>query len=190
VCWKKIKRWFGGDNGDIAPTPVPLTPPDPLLDIPYPEEPENPAQTMENTDVDEAVTRWMNERGVPQVHRAFWRTKIEITLDPEYPYPAGVWESSDGIRHLTIRPSFVNTGVIAHEQAHSSYALLSGKQKKDFKQTYDRLKVIDPLILSLFAVNDYGLRNGPIEGHAEFYRYLGEQMPGELMQYYPKLFVE
>ena len=188
MCWETIKQWLGWRNGDVEPTPIPLTPPDPLLDIPYPEEPENSAQTLENTDVNEAVNRWMTERAVPETHRDFWRTKIEITLDPDYPYPAGVWESSDGIRHLTIRPSYVNSGVIAHEQAHSSYALLSSKQKKDFKKAYDRLKATDPLIVSLFVRNDYGLRNGPIEGHAEFYRYLGEQMPGELVQYYPNLF--
>ena len=39
----------------------------------------------------------------------------------------------------------------------------------------------------LFSRNTYGLTND-IEGHAEVYRYIGQQMPEQLKQYYPRLF--
>ena len=114
------------------------------------------------------------------------KTKIEIKLDNTLPYPAGTYELN-GIRHLNIKPEWVNPGVIAHEQAHNSYALLTSEQKTGFTATYTPLKTSNPLLVFLFSKNSYGLTN-EIEGHAEIYRYLGAEMPQELKKYFPKLF--
>jgi hypothetical protein len=88
---------------------------------------------------------------------------------------------------MVIKPKWLNPGVIAHEQAHNSYALLTPAQKASFSTVYTPLKNTDPLIKLLYSKNAYGLTND-IEGHAEVYRYLGRQMPQQLVPYYPQLF--
>lgn len=155
------------------------------LVIPHPEEPPDDRQTVETIDIDGAIEQWMDDYGVPAEHREFWKTKIAIKLDPDLRYPAAAQDWRGG-RLVTIRPAFVNSGVIAHEQAHNSYALLSGKEKKAFSREYGALKGTDPLIVKLYEVNGYGLTND-VEGHAELYRYLNEYMPRVLKKYYPGL---
>jgi len=100
--------------------------------------------------------------------------------------PAATWEAG-GKRHLVIKAPWLNPGVIAHEQAHNSYALLNPNQKTAFASIYNSLKNTDPLIKLLYSINTYGLSTD-IEGHAEVYRYIGQQMPAQFKQYYPKLF--
>jgi hypothetical protein len=179
------------------PGPQPKTEPEPLpeptsgpapgqLSIPYPEEAPDYSRTIENTDLDAVLNEWEVKYNVPIEEREYWKTKIEIKLDVTIPYPAGTYEAN-GIRHLTIRPEWVNPGVIAHEQAHNSYALLTSEQKAEFSATYTPIKTSDPLVVFLFSKNSYGLTND-IEGHAEIYRYLGAEMPQALKKYYPKLF--
>jgi hypothetical protein len=56
-----------------------------------------------------------------------------------------------------------------------------------FASLYTTLKASDPLIRLLYSRNTYGLTSD-IEGHAEVYRYAGQQMPGQLKQFYPMLF--
>jgi hypothetical protein len=88
---------------------------------------------------------------------------------------------------LAVKPPWLNAGVIAHEQAHNSYALLTAAQKAAFSAAYNPLINTDPLITFLYSHNPYGL-SSDIEGHAELYRYLGDKMPAQLKQFYPRLF--
>lgn len=175
MCFKKIKSWFTG----IPSVPAKVT-------IPHPEESPDSSKTVTNTDLYAALDQWTVDYNVPEEKREYWKTKIAISLDANLPYPAGTYEL-DGVRHLTIRPEWVNSGVIAHEQAHNSYALMNEYDKMGFSIIHSRLKTRNPLIVYLYSINSYGLTND-VEGHAEVYRYLGEEMPAELKRYYPKLF--
>jgi hypothetical protein len=179
-----------------TPTPTPQ-PPDKPLAIPHPEEPMNPLATLENTDVDAMLTKWLSDWRVPAEYWDYWRTGIDIQVYEIYPVfilamgvkpetPAATWEAG-GKRHMAIKPQWLNPGVIAHEQAHNSYALLTPSQKTDFSALYFPRKNTDPLIKLLYSQNSYGL-SSDVEGHAELYRYLCEQMPAELKPYYPRLF--
>jgi hypothetical protein len=165
--------------------------------IPHPEELRNSAATLTNTDVSKVITKWLSDWGVPEPYWDYWKTAIDIQVYERYPQslismginpdtPAATWEAG-GKRHLTIKPQWLNPGVIAHEQAHNSYSLLTPSQKANFPGVYTPLKETDYLIKLLYSKNSYGLSND-IEGHAEVYRYIGQRMPGELKLFYPKLF--
>ena len=181
MCLKKILSLFKKAN---IPTPSSGSEP---LSIPHPEESPDYSKTVDNTDLDSAMDQWEIDYNLPESYREFWRTKIVITLDADFPYPAATYEQG-GVRHLTIRPEWVNSGVIAHEQAHNSYALLTETEKAEFSTNYTPIKTTDPLIVYLYSINSYGLTND-IEGHAEVYRYLGDKMPEVLKQYYRNLFL-
>jgi hypothetical protein len=174
-------------------SPAPSTP----VAIPHPEEPMNPAATLANTDVPAIMVKWLRDWQVPAQYWEYWKTAIDLQVYEVYPdsltatgmkqdTPAGTWEA-DGKRHLAIKPQWLNPGVVAHEQAHNSYALLNPAQKVAFASLYTTLKASDPLIRLLYSRNTYGLTSD-IEGHAEVYRYAGQQMPGQLKQFYPMLF--
>jgi hypothetical protein len=180
-----------------TPTPTPSTVTPRPLAIPHPEEPMNPLATLANTNVAAIITKWLVDWGVPAQHWDHWKTAIDIQVYDIYPpsltamgvnqdTPAATWEA-DGKRHLAIKPKWLNPGVIAHEQAHNSYALLNSSQKAAFTAVYTPLKNTDPVIKLLYSKNSYGLTND-IEGHAEVYRYIGQQMPAQLKMYYPELF--
>jgi len=186
MCIDKLIALFRKETSiPPAPQPEPEPIPEPLT-IPHPEEAPDYSKTIENIDLDAALDEWMTNYNVPVIHRNYWKTKIVITLDANLAYAAIAYDSN-GTRHLTIRPEWVNPGVIAHEQAHNSYALLTPEQRTEFSTVYTPLKTTDPLIVFLYSINSYGLNND-IEGHAEVYRYLAEQMPEALKNYYPKLF--
>ncbi len=164
--------------------------------LPHPEEPMNPAATLAAVDVAATVSKWLVDWGVPAQYWDFWRTAIAIEVYEVYPpsllsiglkqdTPSGTWEA-DGKRHLAIKPQWLNPGVIAHEQAHNSYAFLSAEQKAAFSAAYTPLKNTDPLIKFLYSKNTYGLTSD-VEGHAEIYRYIGKQMPAQLQTYFPRL---
>lgn len=183
----------------ITPSPPPTASPLKArpLTIPHPEEPVNPSATLANTDVNAIITKWLIDWGVPAQHRDYWKTAIDLQVHDIYPdsliamgitqdTPAVTWEAG-GKRHLAIKPKWLNPGVIAHEQAHNSYALLTSSQKSVFSSAYTSLKDNDPLIKLLYSKNTYGLTND-IEGHAEVYRYIGIHMPPQLITYYPRLF--
>ena len=166
------------------------------LKILHPEEPVNNDRTVANTDVDSIMTKWLTDWKVPGNHWEHWRKVIEIHLYDAWPQnmlargiqpdtPAATWEAN-GKRHLASLAKWLNPGVIAHEQAHNSYALLSDKEEVYFSVAYTPLKDGDPLIKFLYSKNSYGLTSD-IEGHAEVYRYLGETMPAVLKAFYPKL---
>ena len=156
------------------------------LALPHPEEPANYAQTMATANIDVVISKWLIDWQVPARYDNHWLDAIEIKLTMEIPYPAATYEVV-GKRHLDIRPEWLNAGVIAHEQAHNSYALLTGDEKQEFVALYTPLIKTDPLIKLLYSKNTYGLTS-VIEGHAELYRYLGHQLPDVLKPYYPKLF--
>ena len=159
----------------------------PPLAIPYPEEKPDYTQTMENTNVNIAVSRWLLNYAVPVEYWDYWQNSgVIITLRTDFPYPAWAYEKNKQ-RYMDIKPEYVNAGVIAHEQAHTSYSLLTRKQKAEFSKEYNAVKDTDPLILLLYSTNPYGLTNDT-EAHAELYRYLHLAMPKWLIKYYPRLF--
>ena len=167
------------------------------MTLPHPEEPMNPSATLANTNVAAIIEQWFVHWAVPQQYQDRWKNVIEIQVYDIYPAsiiamglnqdtPAATWEA-DGKRHMVVKPGWLNPGVIAHEQAHNSYAFLTPAQKSEFASLYRSLKNSDPLIKLLYTINTYGLTND-VEGHAEVYRYIGQQMPEQLKGYYPFLF--
>jgi hypothetical protein len=166
------------------------------LEILHPEEPPNPGQKVANTSVDNIMIKWLTDWKVPAKHWNHWRAAILIKIydswppdmvkDKTKPEPAAIAWEEKGKRHFASLAKWFNPGVIAHEQTHNSYALLSEKKKAEFSKVYTPLKTNDPLIMYLYSINGYGLQDD-IEGHAEVYRYLGETMPAALKKYYPKL---
>ena len=154
--------------------------------LPHPEELVNYDCTMENYNLDVIFQKWYDDYLVPVEYRDYWRNQIEIEVTDTLPYEAATWEVN-GKRHLAVRPEWLNAGVIAHEQAHNSYALLTECEKLAFADLHTKLKKSNEMVKYLYSINSYGLHND-IEGHAEIYRYLGQGMPQELKQYYPKLF--
>ena len=155
------------------------------LTLTHPQEPPNPNQ-MANADVPATLTKWLTDWQVPPEFWDYWRAAIVVTLRTDIQYPAQTYWGSDGKRHLDIRPEWVNPGVVAHEQAHNSYALLSEGQKAAFSAAYTPLKTSDSLIKFLYSQNAYGL-SSDVEGHAEVFRYLQGKIPAALLPFYPKL---
>jgi hypothetical protein len=166
------------------------------LSLPHPEEPQNPAQTVANTNKYTVISQWLINWQVPAEYHEYWYGKIAIMVYDTWPpemltmgikadAPAATWQLGN-IRYLASLASWFNPGVIAHEQAHNSYALLSEGDRAAFEAAYNAVKDTDPLIQLLYRTNTYGLTN-VVEGHAEVYRYLGEQMPDSLKRYYPRL---
>ena len=169
----------------------------PITALPHPEEPMNPSATLANTDVTAIITKWLLDWEVPAPYWDYWKAAIDMQVYEIYPasiiamglnqdIPSATWEAG-GKRHMVIKPKWLNPGVIAHEQAHNSYALLTPSEKAAFSTVYTPLKNTDPLIKLLYSKNTYGLTND-IEGHAEVYRYIGKQMPAQLIMYFPQLF--
>ena len=157
------------------------------LAIPHPEEAADFSITVDNCNIDAVFNKWMLDYQVPAENRDHWRHAIEIEVTNNLDSPAATWDNPrTGKRHLAVKPAYLNPGVLAHEQAHNSFALLTKKQKNEFSAAYAPLKTSDPLITYLYSINSYG-KSSDIEGHAEMYRYLGEKMPGVLKKYYPKL---
>jgi hypothetical protein len=169
----------------------------PPEDLPHPEEPLNPLATSANIDINSVILKWLIDWDVPQDWWSHWKKSVDVQVYDVYPpfilamgiksdTPAVTW-SADGKRHLAIKPSWLNPGIIAHEQAHSSYVLLNSDQKSAFSDHFASLKNTDPLMRHLFSFHTSGLEVD-VEGHAEVYRYIGQQMPEQLKQYYPTLF--
>ena len=168
------------------------------LKLPHPEESMNPSATLANIDTIAVINRWLQDWEVPKQYWDFWKTAIDIQVYDNYPprilamggmnqdTPAATWDA-DGKRHLAIKPTWLNPGVIAHEQAHNSYSQLTDSMKASFSMVYNGLKSTDRLIGLLYSRNTYGLTSD-VEGHAEIYRYLGKGMPGRLLMYFPRLF--
>lgn len=151
--------------------------------LPHPEEKPDYNQTINNIKIDGVFAVWYESYAVPAEHRDYWRHQIVITIDDTLNYPACAWGIRNK-RYLSVRPEWCNAGVIAHEQAHNSYDLLSFDQIINFKNDYTPLIKSD--LKLLFSKHPYGLTSY-VEAHAEIYRYLGQAMPESLKKYYPKL---
>ena len=168
MCW--LSKWLSNK---------PLT-------VPFPEELPDYSQTLFTVSIAKTLQEWLVKYSVPIEYYDHWRNVIVIRVTTAIPHPAQTWEEH-GIRHLDVKPEWLNPGVVAHEQAHNSYALLTEGQKAAFNFAYAPLKVTDPLIKLLYSINTYGSTSN-VEGHAEVYRYLGSKMPKVLKGFYPKLF--
>ncbi|MDD5700437.1 MAG: hypothetical protein PHU23_00180 [Dehalococcoidales bacterium] len=180
MCFKWIKSLF-----------IKEPPPEPELELPHPEEPKDDSQTVENVDVDVICTKWLTNWDVPADQRDFWKNKIRITLHETYfvggiEVPAGTYDCEVG-RCMDIEAKWLNPGVIAHEQAHNSYSFLSDAKKAEFSTVYSAVKNTDPMIMLMREKHSYADTND-VEAHAEVYRYIGQEMPAELKEFYPKLF--
>jgi hypothetical protein len=167
--------------------------PDAPPTIPHPEEPPNYAQTPTNTNIAMFVDKWLTDWAVPDKYHLGWKLTLDFIIDNSFPYPAGVWGTSDGIIHGKFQSPYVNTGVVAHEGGgHGSYAKLTEDEKLEFESTYVPLLNDDnpetqTIMELLWTVNSY-MHTSAVEAHAEVYRYLGQFMPEELKQFYPNLF--
>ena len=153
---------------------------------PHPEEKFNLKATEDNTSADDAIFRWYHDYNVPYRFREFWTENIRIYLDDTF-VGAGTWEDENGLRHNIYHPGYLNSGCIAHERSHDSHDLLTEEEKLEFHYAYHAIKDTNKTILKLWKYNTYGTTSD-IEAHAEIYRYLGEEMPEVLKQFYPKLF--
>jgi len=179
----------------IKPAEPPPVKPKPLT-IPHPEEPPNDGIMADDVEPHIIIAEWLSNYDVPVEFWEYWKATIDIQVYDVYPDNMIAWGVSpdalafaweqDGKRHIAIKPAFLNKGVIAHEQAHNSYALLTDEQRAEFSLVYNQIKDTDPLIKYLYSINPYGLTSD-IEGHAEIYRYLQGEIPVELLKYYPKL---
>lgn len=159
-------------------SPSLTTPPPTELTIPHPEEPFNPNATTENVNVGDVVRAWLTDWKVPCWD--FWLS-VDVKLSDK-PRVAYTYSHS---RKMRVRPGWANPGVFAHEHAHISYALLA--DTSDFKEAFERAILDDELLKCLYSQRWY-IRTNLIEGHADTYRFLGEKMPENLKQFYPKLF--
>jgi hypothetical protein len=165
--------------------------------LPHPEEPANNAQTVANTPLTAVLQAWFDQWNVPTEYRAAWIGAIDVEVYDAWPpsilasgmspeTPAATW-GDPGKRHLIVLAKWLNPGVLAHEQAHNSYSLLSDADKSAFSAAYNKVKKSDPYIKLLYSINTYGL-SSDVEGHAEIYRYIGNRMPASLIRFYPQLF--
>ena len=168
----------------------------PVLVLPHPEELEDWTKTIENVSINGMLEQWITDWAVPQENVEHWKTAIGIEVYNEWPSnklawgitpttPAMSWEVG-GKRYLACLARWFNTGVIAHEQAHNSYSLLSEEEKKTFQDTYTPLMTSDPLVKLMRKEHAYA-GVSYVEAHAEVYRYLGQEMPVSLIPFYPKL---
>jgi hypothetical protein len=162
----------------------------------HPEEPQDKTRTVNNTDVNAILEKWLKGWSVPVEYWDYWKTKIKINLYDSWALeclalgikidtPAYAVEINGG-RQLNSLATWFNPGVIAHEQAHNSYALLTDDQKGLFWETYQGLSG-NPLIKLLNQEQLVTWGDIVVETHAEIYRYLGQGMPEQLKHFYPKL---
>ena len=158
--------------------------------LPYPEEPPDYGRLLADVDTLDAIMDWLMAYDVPVEWWDYWRDRgVIITVTKDISYAAGVWEEN-GVRHMNVRPEWLTPGVIAHEEAHVSYALLTKSLTAEFEVTFYEAKEKDSLVKLVFDLHpwrdDWG--DEEIEGHADIYRYLGNKMPSNLKRFYPRLF--
>lgn len=171
----------------------------PRLSLPHPREPQDLSATVLTVDKTAVLGRWLSGWHVLAKYHDYWLNKINLYVYDAWPpeilttysniqttTPGFALSEGQG-RAVYVLASWLGPGVIAHEQAHNSYALLTESDRAAFEAAYNTVKDTDPLIRLLYSQNQYGLTS-IVEGHAEVYRYLGERLPDSLKRYYPKLF--
>lgn len=184
MCWSKIFKKKQKDQGVIVVgtvtyPPSGSVPASPVL--PHPQEAGYPSATPECIDIDLVRSQWLDKWAV--VDPIWWIDNLKIKLDTSVEYAHTHMESMT----IDLNPKWANKGVLAHEAAHIVWGnLLSYKQKSDFQTYFYKAKTSDILVQHLFSINPYGAYTA-IEGHAEIYRYIGDQMPWYLKEYYPRL---
>ncbi len=156
------------------------------LSLPFPDISRNDSQNINNVVAVNFIRMWLTTYAIPVSYHNYWLTAIVYALDPAYLYYAGSW-GENGVRHTTYRPEWLNTSIIAHEQAHNSYALLAQVQRDAFPETYQKALREDRLVKYLYTQRGQNMYND-VEAHAEIYRYLGGKMPNNVKAFYPKLF--
>ncbi len=164
--------------------------------LPHPEEKPDPNATIENTDIEQVIDQWLVNWQVPAEYWDFWENKIVVHLYNEWSSetlskyygltkdtPAFTIEEN-GVRHLYSLASWFNKGVVAHEQAHNSYALLNGERKLEFEEVFDTELETNKLLRYVWEHKPC-MRKDVVEGHADYYRYCNAK---NLEQFYIKLF--
>uniref|UniRef100_A0A6M3LIW5 Uncharacterized protein n=1 Tax=viral metagenome TaxID=1070528 RepID=A0A6M3LIW5_9ZZZZ len=153
--------------------------------MPYPEEPADLSTTLENVDVPDVIDLWHEKYGVSN---SDFLDSVIIEISEKYPY-AGCTEQAE--RRIYMRPEYANAGVLAHEVAHIIWYNLSELYKSSFRVVFDYQLPNNALLKLLLDKKPYAAvnhQNGNyIEVHAECYRYLGNQMPESLKEFYPYL---
>lgn len=151
------------------------------LELPYPEEPVDYTQTINNTDPSIAFNAWKTNYAVPVQYHSFW-DNVSLVVTNQIEACSQTWQAE---KKVEIRPEWCNSGVLAHELAHiSQWELQKNNQWETFVNTW-RQYLDHPLLSLLYYrrlvdVPDY-------ECYPEIYRFLGHQMPGVLKPFYPYL---
>jgi len=170
--------------------------------LPHPEEPVDYSKTIENTSLDDAITLWLVSYNVPNENWGYCGSMVEIQVYDVYPdsimlmqgmsqdIPSVSWEL-DNKRYMAIKPHWLNSGVIAHEECHPIWDLLEEECKLDFAHTFEELFTTDKMLQLLIKEKPYAKINRDAgnytEVHAEVYRYLTPGFPKELHKFYPYL---
>jgi len=178
------------------PEPEPVSAPEPFR---IPHLPVNPdwSLTPYKVNISDVIERWFTGWSVPVAGRE-WAKSIFVDIRDsvfvvfadniarEVPAACYYWELPSRIE---IEAKWLNDpGTLVHEIAHIPwFTILTPEQQAEYEVLFNRLISTDPYMKLLDAANDY-MNTSVIEGYAEVYRYLGEQMPVELKIYYPKLF--
>jgi hypothetical protein len=181
----KFIQWIIGlfTRKPTLPPSLPPQPPIPQpLAIPHPEEPPDTNATVATTDMGKVLQDFFITYEVPEKFWSFWQT-VKFVVDPDYQYTAA---TSAQTMTMWIQPQFANPGVMAHELCHVSWNMLTDAERIKFDWNFAESLVGDALVMLLDRQNSY-MNTSNIEGHAELFRFLGNAMPAELFQYYPKL---
>jgi len=150
----------------------------------HPEEKPNYYTTLLNYNLDKVFNDWYVNYNVPLAYRDYWRGNVEIEVTESLPrnIPAQTWGIEEK-RHIRVRPEYLNAGILAHEIAHSSYALLTITDRANFIIDLQSLKTG---IIKYLASKKNFTKGNEVEGHAELYRFL--DVPESLRRYYPRLY--
>jgi len=177
---------IGGGNtppvSSSTSTP-PATPDSPATELPYPEEPFDPAQTAGNVDPVQVMFDFLENYQVPDEYRAWWLNSV--TLDIVEGLNAPELTVAE-LRSIQERPGHANSGVTAHAAGHIVWPFLTPDEQNAFPGVVAALRNTYPRLDLVFTAHPYA-GTSRVEAHAEIFRYLGPEMPTELRKYYPKL---
>jgi hypothetical protein len=168
--------------------------------LPHPHEPQNTSQTVATINKPAVLGRWLTGWQVPVRYHDHWLNAISLYVYDQWPpeilsrysnvkpETPGFALSEEDARAVYVLASWLTPGVVAHEQAHNSWALLSDYDRTGFEAFWKSgVYNYEPLVQLLMKTNQYW-KTSIVETHAEVYRYLGEKMPESLKRFYPKLF--
>ncbi len=163
----------------------------PALSIPHPEEPQNLTATAENTILSVIFDRWISDWKVLNQYREFWKN-WPVVLFPNLIYQGKPQPAFSYPDCTYCDPTWANPGVLAHERCHVIWKDLSPEEQAAFSAAYQRLLRTNALLKFVYDrvgyMQDRLGKDSDREGHAEVGRYLGEQMPEELKQWYPRMY--